>query len=61
MPVYDYTCGKCGKRFETEQTFDEYDRHEAHDRHEPLKCPECGSKKIERCIDAVMVITSKKS
>ena len=61
MPSYDYTCEKCGVRFETEQTFEEYDRHVDHERHEALKCPKCGSKRIERCIDAVRVITSKKS
>jgi putative FmdB family regulatory protein len=60
--VYEYECTGCGHRFEAQQTIAEHDKHEDHEKHEPLKCPECGSKRIEQRVpSAVYVITSKKS
>jgi putative FmdB family regulatory protein len=61
MPYYEYECSACGKRFEALQSFEERERHEEHGRHERLKCPECGSKKVEQLLSSVFVITSKKS
>jgi hypothetical protein len=44
------------------QTFEEHDRHEDHDRHQSLKCPKCGSTKVEQLVaSSVFVITAKKS
>jgi putative FmdB family regulatory protein len=61
MPYYEYACTGCGKRFEALQSLDEHDRHEDHERHQALRCPKCGSEKVEQLITAVYVITSKKS
>jgi putative FmdB family regulatory protein len=62
MPSYEYECGQCGRKFEAMQTFAEHDRHEDHDRHRPLKCPKCGSRKVEQLVaSSVFVITAKKS
>jgi putative FmdB family regulatory protein len=62
MPQYEYECTQCGKKFEAMQTFEEHDRHEDHDRHARLKCPDCGSKKVEQVVSSsVFMITSKKS
>jgi putative FmdB family regulatory protein len=54
MPDYDYRCTECRKRFTETQTFEQYDRRR-------VKCPKCGSQKIERVIGAVFAKTSKKS
>jgi putative FmdB family regulatory protein len=62
MPYYEYVCMECGKRFEALQSFEEHDRHQDHERHEPLKCPKCGSAKVEQHIaSSVYVVTSKNS
>ena len=62
MPYYEYECRGCGNRFDALQTFEERDRHEEHDQHKPLKCPDCGSKKVEQVLSSsVYVITSRKS
>ena len=61
MPSYEYECTKCGRKFEAMQTFEEHDRHEDHDRHQLLKCPHCGSTKVEQRVASVFVITAKKS
>ena len=54
MPDYEYKCLECGKRFTENRTFEQHDR-------ETVKCPKCGSSKIERLIGAVFAKTSKKS
>jgi putative FmdB family regulatory protein len=54
MPYYDYKCSQCGKAFGVKQTFEEYGR-------KRVKCPKCGSQKVERVVGTVMVKTSKKS
>jgi putative FmdB family regulatory protein len=62
MPSYEYGCTQCGRKFEAMQTFEEHDRREDHDRHRPLKCPHCGSRKVEPLVaSSVFVITAKKS
>lgn len=62
MAYYDYECRECGKSFEVRQSFEEHDRGEDHESHEKLKCPHCGSKKIEQLLTpSVFAITKKKS
>ena len=56
MPVYDYACQKCRKRFSKTLTISEYDKQKG-----SLKCPHCGSKKVERRWAAFFAVTSKKS
>ncbi|MBC8875691.1 MAG: zinc ribbon domain-containing protein [Planctomycetes bacterium] len=55
MPDYDFKCAECRKRFTETQTFEE------HDRRKRVKCPKCGSQKVERVIGAIFAKTSKKS
>jgi len=54
MPSYDFKCMACRKRFTETQTFEEHDR-------KRVKCPKCGSGKVERVIGAIFAKTSKKS
>lgn len=54
MPVYDYQCRKCEKVFTTRMSFKEYETKE-------VKCPDCGSKRVERLVASVNVKTSRKS
>jgi putative FmdB family regulatory protein len=61
MPYYEYECKACRKTFEVMQSFEEHDKHLEHERHQPLKCPKCGSQKIEQLIASVFIKTSKKS
>ena len=55
MPYYDYKCNECGKTFTRQHTFEEYDKGK------PVKCPKCGTRKVQRLIGSVMAKTSKKS
>jgi putative FmdB family regulatory protein len=55
MPAYDFKCKECRKKFTENHTFEE------HDRGELVKCPKCGSEKVEHVIGAVFAKTSKKS
>jgi putative FmdB family regulatory protein len=62
MPLYDYKCLACEKVFEVEQTYDEHDRDVEHEQTRAIRCPHCGSKRVEHSIaSSVLVITSKKS
>lgn len=54
MPAYDYQCQECRRKFTEQQTFAEHDR-------KRVKCPKCGSRKVERIISEVFAKTSKKS
>ena len=54
MPNYDYRCSPCGRKFTVKQTFEEHGR-------KRVKCPKCGSQKVERIIGAVFAKTAKKS
>jgi putative FmdB family regulatory protein len=54
MPVYEYVCRGCSKEFEVVQPISEFDP-------KKVKCPECGSRKVERRWSRVVAITSKKS
>lgn len=62
MPAYDYRCIACGHVFEVEQTYEEHDKDFDHEQGRAVRCPGCGSKKLEHLIaPSVHVITSKKS
>jgi len=54
MPVYDFKCEDCRKRFSLTMTVQ--DRTKGR-----IKCPKCGSRKIEQQYEAVYAVTSKKS
>ena len=54
MPLYEYTCNDCHKNFSTVLTIDKHD-------HEKVKCPKCGSKKVEQQYSAFYAVTSHKS
>jgi putative FmdB family regulatory protein len=42
MPLYDYVCYECGNTFEKLRRMNDDDRE--------VRCPECGSERIERMI-----------
>jgi putative FmdB family regulatory protein len=48
MPTYEFFCRKCEKPFERTLSFAEYDR----EMKKNMKCPNCGSAKVERQISA---------
>ncbi len=54
MPAYEFECLKCGEQVTLIIPFSEYEK-------KNYKCPECGSKKLERLVSSVQVVTSKKS
>jgi putative FmdB family regulatory protein len=54
MPTYDYTCLECKKEFSVTLSIKEHDD-------EKVKCPECGSEKIEQLFRSFFAKTSKKS
>jgi putative FmdB family regulatory protein len=55
MPEYEFQCAKCGKEFTVDESMKE------HDRPHHLKCPKCGSTKVDQRFASVFVKTSKKS
>ena len=54
MPVYDYLCLECHKPFELVLTLKEHDA-------ETVKCPKCGSSKVEQEAAQFYAVTGKKS
>jgi putative FmdB family regulatory protein len=54
MPQYEYLCSPCGKKFSTILTIAEHDQGK-------VKCPKCGSTKVEQQWAAFFATTSKKS
>jgi putative FmdB family regulatory protein len=54
MPVYDYVCKKCQKSFELVLSLSAHDKGN-------IRCPKCGSKKVEQEYVAFFAVTSKKS
>ncbi len=54
MPAYEFECIKCGKDVTLIMTFSDYEK-------KNYKCPDCGSKWLERLVSPVQVVTSKKS
>ena len=55
MPEYEFQCKKCDKEFIVKESMKE------HERPHQIKCPKCGSSKVERRFGEVFVVTSKKS
>jgi putative FmdB family regulatory protein len=54
MPLYDYVCRECHKNFEVALTLTEHEKGD-------VRCPNCGSKKVEQEPAAFFVVTSRKS
>ena len=54
MPVYEFACRDCQKPFEIRRPMSESSSAD-------VKCPHCGSTKVERTWSTVDVVTSKKS
>ncbi len=54
MPHYEYLCAACGKKFSLVLTITEHDQ-------DKVKCPKCGSTKVEQQWAAFYATTSKKS
>jgi putative FmdB family regulatory protein len=53
MPTYDYRCPGCKKKFSVMMTIREHDA-------KKVKCPKCGTKKVEQQISHFMTKTSRK-
>jgi len=54
MPVYDFKCEECKKRFSVTLSMADRDK-------DRIKCPKCGSRKVEQQYESVFAVTSKKS
>lgn len=54
MPSYDYRCTECNRKFSLTMTVTEYEK-------KKVKCPKCGSKKVEQRLASFYAVTSKKS
>lgn len=54
MPRYVYLCQECKKEFEVVMHMDELGKKE-------VRCPHCGSAKVEAAVAAFSAVTSKKS
>ncbi len=54
MPRYEFSCLACKKKFSVFLTVSEYEKGK-------IKCPKCGSKKVEQRWAAFYAVTSKKS
>jgi len=54
MPRYEYLCPTCNKKFSVDLTLAEHEKGQ-------VKCPKCGSSKVEQQWAAFYATTSKKS
>jgi putative FmdB family regulatory protein len=54
MPLYEYLCSSCNKKFSVTLTLEKHDK-------DRVKCPKCGSTKVEQQWAAFYATTSKKS
>jgi putative FmdB family regulatory protein len=54
MPMYDYKCQDCGKESLLVLTLKEHERVE-------VKCPACGSRKVQQLYSPFIAHTTKKS
>ena len=54
MPEYEYICKECHREFSEVLTFKEHDK-------KKIRCPKCQSENVEKVIEPVTVLTSKKS
>lgn len=55
MPTYEFECAQCDHKFTEKQTYEE------HDKHKKVRCPKCGSQKVEQFVGSFFTVTSKKS
>ena len=54
MPLYEFRCANCRKKSVLHLSLDAYDR-------KRYRCSKCKSRRLERLISGVSVVTSKKS
>lgn len=54
MPQYDFECHDCKEHFSKILTLSEYNRGD-------VKCPKCGSNKVEQVPSSFFAVTSRKS
>jgi putative FmdB family regulatory protein len=54
MPSYEFKCLKCGKKATLVIPYSDYEK-------KKYNCPKCGSKRLERLLSSVQVVTGKKS
>jgi len=54
MPVYEYICKECHKEFSEVLTVKEHDT-------KKVRCPKCQSTEVEKVIEQVTVLCSRKS
>ncbi len=54
MPAYEYQCMGCNRYVTIYQSYEDYGRR-------PVRCPECGSHRLERRIGRVRVARSEES
>ena len=54
MPHYEYFCEDCQTTFDVTLTLREHDN-------EPMRCPQCGSEKVQQAVSTFTAVTSRKS
>ena len=54
MPTYDFRCGGCRKKFSLAMSISERER-------KRIKCPKCGSQRVEAVFSSFVAKTSRKS
>ncbi len=54
MPLYEYICNDCKKLFSEVLTIKEHETKKIH-------CPKCHSRDVEKVIEPVNIVTSRKS
>ena len=54
MPTYDYKCEDCHKSFIVVLTIGQHD-------HKKVRCPKCGSTRVQQKVSSFFVVTSRKS
>lgn len=54
MPSYDFRCGGCRKKFSLVMSIIERER-------KRIKCPKCGSQRVETVFSSFFAKTSRKS
>lgn len=54
MPLYEYICSNCQKLFSEVLTIREHET-------KKIRCPKCQSDRVQKVIEPITVVTSKKS
>lgn len=54
MPTYDFRCSDCRKKFSLAMSISERER-------KRIKCPKCGSQRLETVFSSFFAKTSRKS